>query len=869
MKEFWDYLLLLLGQFAGGPGPKENNLVRFGLAAVLWAILLAVAWSRQRNQALPRERLLVWGFGLGLARELYMFFHVSLQLIQGQESEGLGLHISEPLEHALTMAAIVTVAGAFIRYILDDAHRSRRYLQVGLTVTTLSFGVIWLWWYNYATQNPGSRFNQTWGGVVFFLLTGLFAAIALVHLSRRRGWLRNAISLALASFILIGVLRLVNFSTGRGSADILCRVCNSLHILAIPVFGYVYIREQAIEKEEAEQALAAYRDHLEDLVAARTGALTLTNRQLQAEIAERQQAEENIVRRNAELAAQNAIAATLSRSLDLDRILETSLDTVLAVLDMDAGCVCLLEPESDTLQLRTSRGPRTSRETRAPAAVFNIATELCSCLDVSRRSVEAMEPVVLTAHGFDCAMLAAVLKTSDAWTLVSTPLVAKDRAVGALSLCSSRPDAVPAHELEILAAIGQQIGMAVENARLYLETGQWAEELALLHESSIFLTGTLDADTIYQRLCEQCVKLLGCHAAAILLWDEESRQAIPILSYSLNGDLAALRLDPKDSQLLAALLETRGSIPIEDGENDPLIPPSWRRILGARALLAVPLWGKDRPLAFLILIDERASRSWRPSEVVWVESFANPAAIALENAYLYSQVERAAALEERQRIAAEMHDGLAQTLSYVMLKASNASDLLEAGEIQDVHSEYRDIHEALVRATTEVRQSIASLQQSPQPPHPLQELLSDVVRDLSSEGDGVVQFESSVMEPLLLPLGQVEQIVRIVQEAVLNACRHAAAAHIRVHLEGKNNLFLVTVDDDGRGLDPAVVPGGEHFGLQIMQARAARMGGHLEIDSAPGRGTRVVLEWAASEARHPLSPVDLAAGQPSLTKARK
>ncbi|MEJ2208373.1 MAG: GAF domain-containing protein, partial [Anaerolineae bacterium] len=732
MSDFWDYLLTLLGQFAGGPGPKENNLVRFGLAAVLWAILLVVAWSRQRNQRLPRERLLVWGFGLGLARELYMFSHVSLQLM-GRQGD-LGLHVSEPLEHALTMAAIVTVAGAFIRYILDDDRRARRYVQLGLATTAVAFVVIWLWWYQHATLNPDSRFNQTWGGVVFFVLAGLFAAIALVHLSRRQGWLRNAISVALSFFIIIGILRAVNFLSGRSSADLLCRVCNILHILAIPIFGYVYIREQAIEKEEAQNTLAAYRDHLEDLVIARTSELTEINEQLQDEIVERQQAEESIVRRNAELAAQNAIAATLSRSLDLDTILETTLDTVLAVLDMDAGCICLIEPDDPSLRLRTSRGPHTVRRGRAAATLSSQAGQQCSCMDVSNRSVEEMTPIALTVDNFDCDLVSAYLEGSGVRKMVSTPLVSKGRAVGALSMCSSRSGGVPPHELELLASMGHQIGMAVENSRLYRETGQWAEEIALLHESSVFLTGTLDAGTIYQQLCEQTVKLLGCQAAAVLLWDEESRQAVPVFSYNLKVELESLCFEPDETELLAALLETRGALPVEDGETGPGVPISWQRLLGARALLAVPLWGKDRPLAFLILIDARPRRKWRHSEVVWVESFANPVAIALENAYLYSQIERAAVLEERQRIAAEMHDGLAQTLSYLMLKAHHASDLLEEGQIDGVESQHLDIQKALVQANIEVRRSIASLQQSPQPPQSLQDLLLEVVSD--PDGDG-------------------------------------------------------------------------------------------------------------------------------------
>ena len=104
MANFLELLLLGLRQFAGGPGPPENNLVRFGLPAILWGVLLGIAWSRRRARVLPRENLLVWGFGLGLARELYMFAQVMERVIGPAQHLESAFH--QPVEHALSMAAI-------------------------------------------------------------------------------------------------------------------------------------------------------------------------------------------------------------------------------------------------------------------------------------------------------------------------------------------------------------------------------------------------------------------------------------------------------------------------------------------------------------------------------------------------------------------------------------------------------------------------------------------------------------------------------------------------------------------------------------------------------------------------------------------
>jgi signal transduction histidine kinase len=392
--------------------------------------------------------------------------------------------------------------------------------------------------------------------------------------------------------------------------------------------------------------------------------------------------------------------------------------------------------------------------------------------------------------------------------------------------------------------------MAVENARLYRDAERWAEELALLHESSIVLTGTLDPGIIYRQLTEQAAKLLECQAASIFRWDEEQREAVEVFSYGLDEpELEGLRVPAEESGLLQELFASRRSVAIEDGQSDPRIPPRWRERYGVKSLLCLPLWGKERPLGFVCLVDRLAARRWQPGEVTWAESFVNNAAIALENAYLYEQAERAATLEERQRIAADMHDGLAQTLSYLTLKAGHATELLEEGRVPEVMEEYADIQSAVERAIREVRRSIASLRESPQPRQPLQDSLTEVLDGFGKEDVPLIKLVTDLREPLFIPAQQSEQVLRVVQEALWNAVRHAGAQQIAVRLEKYGQELTIVVEDNGHGFDPseARVQGGEHFGLSIMRARAARIGGLLNIDSAPGQGARVSLTWTLDD----------------------
>ncbi len=332
MESFGEFFLLLLRQFAGGPGPIENNLMRFGLAAVMWLGLLVIAWSRQRNQDLPREKLLVWGFGLALARELVMFGLTTGRVTGFLESGGKDIYF-HPLEHGLSMAAVIVVAGAFLRYVLDDERISRRYLQIGLSITTLALLVAFTTWPRFAHANPGVHFNETWETWIFHVPSTVLIAAAILILTRKRGWLRSVVSVALGFLLISELLLLFNYATDNTYKDVICPIGNAFQVLAIPIFGFVYLKEMSIEKKIAEEKLDDYRDHLEDLVDERT----------------------------AMLSAQNAVADSLSQSLDLETILNLALDKVLPVLSMEVGLVLLLDRERKELSLESYRG-RLSQE---------------------------------------------------------------------------------------------------------------------------------------------------------------------------------------------------------------------------------------------------------------------------------------------------------------------------------------------------------------------------------------------------------------------------------------------------------------------------------------------------------------------------
>ncbi len=223
---------------------------------------------------------------------------------------------------------------------------------------------------------------------------------------------------------------------------------------------------------------------------------------------------------------------------------------------------------------------------------------------------------------------------------------------------------------------------------------------------------------------------------------------------------------------------------------------------------------------------------------------AGVAAVALENARLYEQVEQVTAMEERQRIASDMHDGLLQTLSFMRWMVRMSGDQIAQGNIPKALETYHQIERAEEQAEIEIRKAIASLQEDFPLHYSLQEQLAEFVAERSTAGPPVI-FTSCVAVPVALTRQESEQVLRVAREAVLNAQHYSQAGQINVVLAKETNGWRLSIIDDGIGFTPGADPqdGRAHFGLKIMQARASRLKGKITIDSMPGLGTRLVLCW--------------------------
>jgi signal transduction histidine kinase len=350
----------------------------------------------------------------------------------------------------------------------------------------------------------------------------------------------------------------------------------------------------------------------------------------------------------------------------------------------------------------------------------------------------------------------------------------------------------------------------------------------------------LSIEEVLTSVTQKARVLLGAEVASLCLLDADGKilslhaAAAPEIAIQGNQSPAS---DPNVGKILHQHCAHPCGLQSKQGFCQ-IIAPSYRT-----SHLAAPLYGKENVTGALC-VGSSASDAFRPEMATVLAQLADVAAVALENSRLYQQSEYVATLEERQRIAAEMHDGLLQTLSFLRLMVGLLEEQLREGNPEKALDTIQQIQRAEDQSEREIRQAIDSLQDD----YPLNDTLQDRLSALAvnlSTTQPPVTFTSLIIRPLLLSRQESEQVLRVAREAILNAQRHSQAAVITMTLEKCDKELVVSVEDHGIGFVPGTDPedGRAHFGLKIMHARTARLGGRLFVQSRPGMGTVIQLCW--------------------------
>jgi signal transduction histidine kinase len=526
-----------------------------------------------------------------------------------------------------------------------------------------------------------------------------------------------------------------------------------------------------------------------------------------------------------ELSALNAISAVVSNELGLPETLLIALQKTLDVMDVSAGVIFLTNEESGQAVIATVQG---------------MSQSCIDVLDHIQVTGSFLEPVItqgeskvvsnLTVdHSFD------LLYSCGFRRLALAPLISRGIVLGALFVTTSEQRIFSEQDLDLLTSIGGQIGVAVENSRFFEAEQHRAEQFRLLAAVGRRFSSILDIDQVLAQVVRLIQQTFGYYHVAIGLIEGEEvvyRMGAGPLWDDPNFHFKPARLRVGQEGVSGWVAGTGQPLVIPDVKREPRY--IWMQASRCLSELVVPVIAKGHVIGVLDVQSDRLN-DFDETDLAVIQALGNQAAIAIENARLYEQAQQLAVMEERARLARDLHDAVTQSIYSLTLLAEAGLRMIAHGDLQQVRDNQMRIDDIAQQSLQEMRLLVYELR-----PAELKELglAGAIERRLE-----VVEHRAGIEARLLvdgslsLPLELEEELYRIAQEALNNALKHARATTIFVNIEKHDPYVILTIRDNGRGFEPLAI--GDHTGLGLanMKERAARIAADLTISSSPGDGT--------------------------------
>ena len=260
--------------------------------------------------------------------------------------------------------------------------------------------------------------------------------------------------------------------------------------------------------------------------------------------------------------------------------------------------------------------------------------------------------------------------------------------------------------------------------------------------------------------------------------------------------------------------------------------------LGVEQVIAIPLMAKGRLVGSLNLSTNQ-SRTYPPEQVAFLKTIGQQIGVAIENASLYERAEQTAIATERNRLARELHDAVTQTLFSANIIADVLPRIWKRNPDEGMQN-LEELRQLTRGALAEMRTMLLEMR-----PESLERV--DIKSLLTQLADA---FNGRVRVPVNLAIhGECELthevklvFYRVAQEALNNIAKHSGARQVELHLECQPGQMNLSITDDGLGFDPDSITS-DHLGIAIMRERASSIGADLKIDSQPGQGTTIELDW--------------------------
>ena len=530
-----------------------------------------------------------------------------------------------------------------------------------------------------------------------------------------------------------------------------------------------------------------------------------------------------IIRQNEELSALNAVGQAVSGSLDLQAAITSALGTVTEVTQASAAEIIVSSETPGEPPLRFAQATAGGRQQ------FDDIWEL----DAARENPDGPSAGVRI---IDLRQIQGAVATraiaSGLRTCAYVPLRAQNRSFGVMRLLAGEGSQLASEgSARLLAAMGHQLAIAIQANQLFDDVLRRAKEAQALYEIGLEIASLQDIQKILDSIVEQAREMLGSETAALCLARDNGRG---LTLANCSGPADAFRR--ATTQVPPFPLTTLSEQPAEPdpGASCPALAEGYRA-----CHLAAPLRVGTAVIGELC-VSSRTPRRSAEGHRELLARLADMAAIAINNARLLEAERHMAVLEERGRLALEMHDSLAQVLGYLHLKAQTTKRTLARGLVTKVEEELDEMATMAHEAYLDVREAILALTEASSPTADIVSTLREYLQKFSRQAGIRAELELEEGEaPQFSPEAEV-QLIRVVQEALTNVRKHANADRVWIRIGRQNGDTSICIEDDGQGFDTSRLPDDERrFGVRTMKERVEGVGGRFEIASSPGNGTKV------------------------------
>lgn len=375
-------------------------------------------------------------------------------------------------------------------------------------------------------------------------------------------------------------------------------------------------------------------------------------------------------------------------------------------------------------------------------------------------------------------------------------------------------------------------------AQLEQRVSDRTRELAVLYRADEELLSHLELDDLLNALVGVAVDILKADKSSLLVLDKERNKLVVGAARGFSTETLKDISFGVDDGIVGGVLTSGEPAVVEDTHANKQVIEQITGPEGIRSFMHVPIKVKNQMFG-VFNFDYLMPRVFSVEEQRLFIALAQRAAMAIENAQLYQQAQFAATIEERQRLARELHDAVTQTLFSSSLIADVLPRIWERNP-EEGRRRLEELRQLTRGALAEMRTLLMELR-----PSTLEEVeFSELLRQLSEAfiGRSRVPVQMDVDGDIDIPPDVKVGLYRITQEALNNIFKHSGASQVMISLKSEQDMVELRIADNGRGFNPETVSS-DHLGLKIMNERSKEIGVHLVVESQVGSGTTIIVRW--------------------------